>query len=335
MRTPSLLPFTLAAVLCGGIASLAAPEEPGVKLTQRPDRVLVEIGGKPFTEYCFGNVPKPFCYPIHGPGGVGLTRDWPMRETPGEERDHPHHRGLWFTHGDVNGVDFWSETAKAGKVVHDGFLEVTSGRDTGVLRARNKWIAPDGRLICTDEQTLRFHADAAEGRRLDFEITLHAGAEPLVFGDTKEGTMAIRVAETMRLTAVKPPGASKAPPGAGHILLATGARDNDTWGKRSPWCDYSGPVGGQTVGIAIFEHPANPRFPTWWHVRDYGLFAANPFGQHDFEKLSDKEAGKRVVPAGGQVTFRYRFYFHAGDAAQAKVAERFEEYRASAAVAPR
>ena len=103
-------------------------------------------------------------------------------------------------------------------------------------------------------------------------------------------------------------------------------RDGQTWGKRADWCDYYGPVEGKTVGIAIFDHPQNPRHPTWWHVRDYGLFAANPFGQHDFESLPDKTAGNLDVPAGKSVTFRYRFYLHEGDEQQAKVAERYKEY---------
>ena len=134
--------------------------------------------------------------------------------------------------------------------------------------------------------------------------------------------MALRLAETMRL---KPNKENAGTPG-GHIVNSEGVRDNATWGKRAAWCDYFGPVDGKTVGVAIFDHPQNPRHPTWWHVRDYGLFAANPFGQHDFEKLSDKNAGNLVVPAGKSITFRYRFYFHEGDEQQAKVAERYQEY---------
>jgi hypothetical protein len=107
-----------------------------------------------------------------------------------------------------------------------------------------------------------------------------------------------------------------------------GARDGDTWGKRATWVDYHGPVNGQLVGVAIFDHPANPRHPTWWHVRDYGLFAANPFGLHDFEK-KPAGAGDLVVARGDTVTFRYRFYFHRGDELEGKVAEQFKEYLAS------
>jgi hypothetical protein len=155
---------------------------------------------------------------------------------------------------------------------------------------------------------------------MDFEITLFASNGPLTFGDTKEGTMAVRLAETMRL---------KGPVGHGHIINSAGVRDDATWGKRADWCDYYGPVAGRTVGLAIFDHPDNPRHPTWWHVRDYGLFAANPFGRHDFEALRDvsqKDAGNLDVPAGQSLTFRYRFYFHEGNERQAGVAEKYGDY---------
>ena len=151
----------------------------------------------------------------------------------------------------------------------------------------------------------------------DFELTLHACAGDVVFGDTKEGSMAVRLAESMRL---------KTSAGQGHIVTSAGARDQGAWGQRADWCDYSGPVEGKRVGIAIFDHPQNPRHPTWWHVRDYGLFAANPFGQHDFEKLADKSAGNFIIPAGKSATFRYRFYLHTGDELQARVARAYEQY---------
>jgi hypothetical protein len=130
----------------------------------------------------------------------------------------------------------------------------------------------------------------------------------------------------MRLTKAKEKGAKKAEPGQGHIVLSTGVRDNDTWGKRADWCDYYGPVDGKTVGVAMFDHPSNPRHPTWWHVRDYGLFAANPFGQHNFEKLPDPKAGEMVVKKGDKVTFKYRFLWHDGDELQGKVAEHWQDY---------
>ena len=281
---------------CLGVAALAAAsfalrteaqtpaaDRQGVQITQLTNRLRVEINGQLFTEYFFKDVPRPYCYPLIGP--------------------------------------FWSEAKGFGKTVHDGFIEVKSGKDVGIIKERCKWVTAKGELVCTDERTLRiYNPGAAPERIFDFEITLRPAGGDLIFGDTKEGTMAVRLAETMRL---------KGKVGHGHIVNSAGVRDGETWGKRADWCDYYGPVDGKVVGIAIFDDPRNPRHPTTWHVRDYGLFAANPFGLHDFEKLSDKAAGDMVVPAGKSVTFRYRFYLHEGDDQQANVAEKYKAYVAA------
>ncbi len=312
-----LLPFALFSSLVAGCQSYEAGQGRQVGIAESGDVLEVTINGEPFTQYHFKGVSRPFLYPVLGPGGAPMTRDWPMNEAPNDERDHPHHRSLWFAHGEINGVDFWSESAAAGKTVHDGFIEVSSGRDEGVIKSRQKLVAGDGHVIATDVRTIRIH-NTEPYRLLDYEVTIHASEGDLVLGDTKEGTMAIRVAPTMRL---------KGKVGQGHIVNSEGVRDGDTWGKRAKWCDYYGPVNGRTVGVAIFDHPANPRHPTWWHVRDYGLFAANPFGQHDFEK-KDKGVGDLKVKAGDSVTFRYRFYFHAGTTEEAGVVSRYNAYAA-------
>ena len=303
---------------CSGVKPQAASSKAGVQLTQLPDRLRVEINGHLFTEYFYKDVPRPYCYPVLGPGDAPMTRNWPMKDTPDEEHDHPHHRSLWFAHGSINGQDFWSEQKGFGKTVHQAFTKIESGEEFGLIQERNKWVAADGTVVCTDDRTLRiYNPKGAPERVLDFEVTLHASQGDLNLEDTKEGTMAVRLAETMRL---------KGKVGHGHIVNSAAVRDGQTWGKRADWCDYYGPVDGKTVGIAIFDHPQNPRHPTWWHVRDYGLFAANPFGEHDFEKLADKKAGNLLVPAGQSITFRYRFYLHEGDEQQANVAERYQQY---------
>jgi hypothetical protein len=321
--------FGIAFLSTVGLA-LAAENKPadepkqGVQITQLPDRLRIEINGRLFTEYFYKDVPRPYYYPLIGPGEAAMTRNWPMKTTPGEEHDHKHHRSLWFAHGAINGHDFWSEDKDFGKTVHDGFLEIKSGKESGVIKSRNNWVTANGQRVCTDEQTLRVYTPQRPNERIfDFEITIHADDADVTFGDTKEGAMAVRLAQTMTLKG-----------GGGHIVNSAGVRDGQTWGKRAEWCDYYGPVDGKTVGVAIFDHPQNPRHPTWWHVRDYGLFAANPFGRHDFEKLPDKAAGDLVVPAGKSVTFRYRFYLHEGDDQQAKVAEKYREYVNAGAAKP-
>ena len=338
----SLLVIAAFSALAADTATSAVRNQ-GVQIMELPDKLRVEINGALFTEYYFTGKSHPwvssakksptepavsvtnlpmhvYFYPVLGPGGAPMTRNWPMKDVPGEEQDHPHHRSLWYAHGLVNGVDFWSESAKAGNILHDKFLEIKSGQTEGVIRSQNKWVAPDGTVTCTDERTFRVYARPNSERLFDFEITLKAGNDPIVLGDTKEGTMSIRIAESMRLSH------GKGKPGAGRIVLSSGVRDDATWGKPAAWCDYYGPVNGKTVGIAIFDHPQNPRHPTTWHVRDYGLFAANPFGLHDFESSRDKTKGNLTIPAKQSVTFRYRFYLHEGDEKQAKVAERYQEY---------
>jgi hypothetical protein len=305
---------------------LAAAAHAGVDIQPREDRVRIAIDGQLFTEYRHADAPHVYYWPVIGPGGAKMTRAWPMEEVPGEERDHPHHRSLWFAHGQVNGVDFWAEAGKGtpkhpiGKIVHDQVLEAKSGAEAGVLTTAQKWVAPDGRVPLTSRQTLRVYARPASERLFDFEVTLQAGETDVVLGDTKEGTAAIRIAESMRL---KGP---KSTPGAGKILNSEGAADSQVWGKRAKWVDMSGPIDAKIYGIAMMDHPKNPRHPTRWHARDYGLFAANPFCENEMDKNLPKGSGDFTLKAGQAVTFRYRFYIHEGDALAAKVAERYAEY---------
>ena len=320
--------FLATGVLCGllGCATETgvAKNNKGVAISQLDDRLRVEINGNLFTEYHFKNVPRPFLYPLIGASGAGMTRNWPMKESPNEEHDHLHHRSFWFTHGDVNGHDFWTEHEGAGRIVHARFDEITSGKNAGVIKSRNNWVSKVGKIICTDEQTLRIYALPDHERLFDFQITLHADHGDLNLGDTKEGTMAIRVAETMRVE--KPISTKGAKPsrGEGQIVNSDGLRDGAAWGKRANWCDYSGPVDGKMVGIAFFDHPENPNYPTWWMVREYGLFAANPFGRQAYENTPTK--GDVKIPAGKSLTLRYRFFIHEGDEKQARVAQRYQEF---------
>jgi len=312
------------AVLAIGVLSIArqvafAAGSGGVQIALTGDVLKVTINGHLFTEYRFKDVPRPYFYPLIGPDDLPMTRDWPMKNPPGEEHDHPHHRSLWFAHGKVNGVDFWGETNVWGKIVHDGFTGMTSGDKSGVIRSRDKWVVPDGSIACTDDRVMRIYDRGDDSRMFDFEITIHASNGDVVFGDTKEGSMALRLAETMRYKK-----ADKTM-GDGHIVNSNGVRDEATWGKHADWVDYYGPVNGKIVGVAMFDHPDNPRHPTTWHVRDYGLFAANPFGLHDFEK-KPAGAGDFKIAAGQSATFRYRIYLHRGNEIEAQVAKEFARY---------
>jgi hypothetical protein len=293
----------------------------------------VELGGQLFTEYIFKGAPKPYLYPVLAADGTEMMRHYPMKGkggVPGEAEDHPHHRSLWFTHGAVNGVDFWLENnEQRGKILNDS-VEHRTEREVGVIHSSNRWVAPSGEVVCTDETTIRARAIPG-GRLLDYEVTLKAPAEkPVVFGDTKEGSMAIRL--PLWMTPSHRQGKDKRHEGRGTIVNDSGAKNGDAWGKKSTWVDYHAPNGGKIYGVAMFDHPKNPRHPTWWHVRDYGLFAANPFGQHDFEGTREKplpaNTGDFTIAAGESATFRWRFYFHEGDEKSGKVAEQYKAYAA-------
>lgn len=334
MKTPALPLFLFAACLALPAVSLRAASATDVKLTPSQDRVRVEIGGQHFTDYVFGDgASRSYCYPILATDGTPLTRNSPMKEVAGEDTDHPWQKSFWFAHSFMNNVDFWNEAGgdvgnspkDKGHTRVEGTVQTTSGA-VGVIRSRNRWLGPDEKLICTDERTLRFGA-LPDGRYIDFEITLHALPDtPLLMGDNKDGTMATRVAQWMTMPHRM---GGKETGGTGHIVTATGERDSKAWGTRSAWCDYHAEKDGKTYGIAIFDHPQNLRHPTYWMAREYGLFGANPFGVHDFEKKpAEKHLGDYTIPAGGSLTLKYRFYFHTGDEKAAKLAERYAEYSA-------
>ncbi len=276
---------------------------------------VVKIDGRLFAEYCVRSGTKPILWPIIGPTGKPVTRDFPMAERAGEAKDHPHHRSLWFTHGDVGGEDFWAEPPHGGGVIqHLRFLEVSSGKPA-VVATENAWIARDGRKLCEDRRLLRFDAEG-DARWIDFDVTLVGGEAAVRFGDTKEGTFGIRVAQSMSVDAQK----------GGRIVNSLGHRDAAAWGRAAPWIDYHGPIDGRTVGIAVFNHPSSFRYPAFWHVRTYGLLAANPFGSRSLTAGRAPD-GSFTLGAGGRVTFRYRVFLHCGDEREGKVAEAFAAYR--------
>jgi len=275
--------------------------------------VDIRINNELFARYDTHTGPnKPYFYPVNGPGGKQMVRHYPFETLPNESHDHPHHRGLWFTHGDVNGEDYWSEEPRAAKTVNTGFEEVQSGPVCGYFRAKTDWISREGKKIAEDTREVRVY-NVPDGRLMDFEVTMKPVGGPLVFGDTKEGSFGLRVPDSIRVVAGKEKG-------QGHIETSEGIRDAATWGKPANWVDYYGPVEGETLGIAIFDSPSNFRHPETWHVRDYGLFAANPFGLHDFN--NDKQhpkLGEHTVPEGQTITFRYRLFFHKGTTAEANI----------------
>ena len=302
-----------------------------VKISRAPDRIDVEIDGKPFTTFFIGpEAPKPYLHPLRSASGKVVTRYYPMELREGERRDHPHHRGLWFTHGDVNGWDFWANEPSQkgvgkgkGKVVLKEVIGVKSGSKQGSIEASFDWVDGAGTVLLNEHRTMVFHSHP-QLRIVDFDITLTA-REKVKFGDTKEGTFALRLASSLEEPAR---GAPPTPARTGKMVNAEGLEgESQVWGKRSAWVDYFGEVDGEKLGIAIFDHPQNPKHPTFWHSRSYGLFAANIFGEHDF--MADKTRdGSITLEPGGTLRFRYRVVIHPGDYRSANIAELYRQYAA-------
>ena len=293
------------------MAGLSAEE---LVLKQTDTGYEIRIGNQIFAGYITGYEGTPIVYPIVGPAGKNMTRDYPMQKNyDSVKADHPHHRSLWFTHGDVNKLDFWGGKYK---IAHQRFVKVESDGQTVRLVTENNWIGENNQIVCRDLRTLRF-AVAGDKRIIDFDITITAEQEKVVFGDTKEGTFGIRVPEAIAAETKK----------GGHFINAEGkSGEKEAWGKRSAWVDYCGVLDGEKVGIAILNHPSSFRFPTYWHVRDYGLFAANPFGVHDFEQLQEVNTGNHTLAKGESITLRYRVLFHKGDTNEAGIAEAYKAY---------
>jgi hypothetical protein len=286
---------------------------------------VVKIDGKLFTEYWTKAGHSPSMYPVIGPHGKAMTRSYPFTApTKDGTHDHPHHQSIWFAHDMVNGVHFWAANANNDKgdggpnVAHREFAEMKTG-DTARLVTRNDWM--DGKKrICRDERTILFGHDPVkngdDARWVDFAITLKASDGDITLGDTKEGTFAIRIADSMRVEAKQ----------GGHIISSEGRENADAWGMPARWVDYTGPVDGETVGITMMSHPKSFRPIPRWHVRTYGLFAANPIGQSDFRHPEVAPQGPVTIKNGDELFLRYRILFHSGKTNKEQIETAFHDF---------
>jgi hypothetical protein len=297
-----------------------------VELQRNENRIEISIGGHPFTTYYFDpKVAKPYLFPLRSAQGAVVTRGFPMvTDIAGEDHDEPHQRAMYFAHGSVNGFDFWGEAAfpkwsdhspqTFGRTVFRKLDQMLGGPSFGTLQATFDLVKPDGTKVAEEIQAYTFSGDE-NSRTIDCKFTIQASEGPVAFGDTKEGTFAVRVVKAL-----------ESPPG--HMVSSTGATgEKAIWGKRADWVDYYGKVAGEDVGIAIFDNPQNFRHPTYWHARGYGLFAANPFGVREFTR-DRRQDGSYTIPAGGSFVLRYRVLIHHGDYREAQVTDAYNRYAA-------
>lgn len=300
------------------------PSTGGVTVADGKYGLDIDLDGELFTTYHHAaQHNKLFLYPIIGPTGKGLTRGYPMvTDIPGEKHDHPHHKSIHVAHGDVNGVDLWSELDDHGYQRHDSFLPAfgagssyVSGPVCGAFRSRSYWVSRSEERVVAEEKHVVAYAPAPDARILDFAVTMRATEGPVRFGDTKEGAMlSVRVASSMDADA------------DGAIENAYGGKGEDEcFGSRAQWMDYVGPVDGTTMGVAAFDHPSNFRFPTYWHVRNYGLMHANCFAWREFLGHPGVD-GSYVLPEGALLRCKFRVYLHTGNTQDAGVNERYHDF---------
>jgi hypothetical protein len=309
-------------------------------------RVDITIDGKPFTSYIYPDtLKKPVLYPIRSSNGTVVTRGFPLEPRPGERVDHPHHVGLWFNHGDVNGLDFWNnsdaipaaQAPKMGTIHHKRVVEAKSGADSGELAVEMEWVNNDG-VALLREQTRFVFRGAGTSRSIDRITTLTALDKPVVFRDNKEGVLGMRVTRELEQPADKPEvftdanGRPTAVPVlnnegvTGEYTSSEGLKGDKVWGTRGRWCLLAGKIAAEPITIAMLDHPSNPNSPTYWHARGYGLFSANVFGRKVFDPKQEELT--LTLEPGKSVTFRHRVLVLSAAATPATIEREYKTFAA-------
>lgn len=291
--------------------------------------VDVMIDGKLFTSYRWpDNVYKPILYPVLTSAGTEITRGFPLNPREGERSDHMHQVGIWLNYGNVNGYDFWGNGSEGernvngGQIKHLSVEQLSGGAGEGSMVATASWVGPAGEELLAERTEYHFIAEGPT-RIIDRLTTLTATGEAVSMKDTKEGMFGIRVARQLELpseedvtltdaqghpTTVKKMSNEGV---TGNYRSSEGVTGEAVWGKRAKWMDLYGSIGDEKISLVIIGHPENLGYPTYWHARGYGLFAANPFGVKDFTE--GKEELNYIIPAGESLTLRYRVIVDSGD----------------------
>ena len=332
MNRPILPLVALTAIALLRLAPSASAADTGFAIEKTANNGLsVKINGQPFAEYVVDQANKPYLAPVFGPTGKQMTRNYPMKVVEGEQHDHPHHRGICFGNEGIAGISTWGEpgslaeqekkkpgSTKArleliGAIKHREYKEVKADAKQAVIVAVSDIVDYSGKKLLEEEHRMTFRADA-DTRTIDFDLDYIASEGPVTIKDAKDAGFSIRVPSSMAVDTKQ----------GGKLINSEGITNAEAWGKRAKWCDYSGPVEGETLGVAMLNHPASFRHPTPWHARTYGLLTANPFGPHSLDKTA--EDGTFELQKGEHVKLRHRLIFHKGDEKAANIAQAFEAY---------
>ena len=312
------------------VVQLMAQKKDMVKVEKvaNEHKINITIGDTYFSSFLYPDtLEKPVLYPIATVGGTIVTRGFPLDPKPNDPTDHPHHIGMWFNYENVNGLDFWNNSyaipkekkSAYGWVRTDKILETSSG-EKGVLAYHANWVNQQQEVLLEETTMLEF-SQVGHKRIIDRTTTLTADM-PVTFNDAKDGLLGFRLAHELEIptdkdqkftddkgivTIVKG-GTDKIP--NGNYITSEGKTGNDAWSTRGTWCKVFGKMGNDSVSIVIIDHPNNPNYPTFWHARGYGLFAANPLGEKIF--TNGKSSKNLQIAKGESVTFRYRVVIDEG-----------------------
>ncbi|MCI0387626.1 MAG: PmoA family protein [Acidobacteria bacterium] len=329
-----------------GFISMAAlsAEAQNVKITENKEKkqLDVTVDGELFTSYLYwDDQKKPIFHPLKTSKGTVVTRNFPLARVAGERTDHPHHISMWFNYGNINGVDFWNNSGdrnseKMGTVKHTAVKAIRNGKGRAQLDVTMDWIMPDGSKVMRQDETIIFRA-AKDVRIIDRIITLTAQDKKVVFGDSKEGALGIRVTRQLEEPSTRPEkftdeagNPTNVPvmdnTGVAGVYLSSEGKvgEKDAWGTRAKWMTLSGNVKGEDVAIGIFDHPKNPTYPTYWHARGYGLFAANPFGAKEFTKGATTL--NYTIEQGQKASFRFRVLVNSGKLTKEQTESLYQQF---------
>jgi hypothetical protein len=308
-------------LLAVNVTQASTKEKVEFKNDESGKKVEVFLGGKLFTAYIYpDNMEKQSLYPIMSASGKFITRGYPLNPRPFERVDHPHHVGLWFNFGDVNGLDFWNNSfaikpedkPKYGTVK---FRKIVSEKpEKGMLVTNSEWVDINNKVLLDEETTFVFEG-TGNFRSIE-RITKLTAKQLVTFTENKEGLIGLRVDRAFEEPATK---AEKFLDANGIVTEvpmmnnegvngvyrnAEGIKGGDVWSKRSPWVALRAVKDGEVITIAIIDNRANPNYPAWSHARGYGLFATNNLGGRVFDKNAAEV--KIVLKPGESITFKHK-----------------------------
>ena len=343
------IPIGLFLLIALSITAFRPPAKQRVTLKREKQRVAVLVDGKLFTAFIYPDasvLKKPALYPILTATGNPITRGWPMDPRPGERVDHPHHVGMWFNYGDVNGHDFWNNSSAIspdqkgpfGTIVVTNIARLNEVGNRAELTVEADWQDSAGKPMLKESTLYTFEADG-QNRRIDRQTTLTALAGDVTFKDNKEGLIAVRLARQLEHPSTKAEvftdakGVATAVPMlnnegvTGRYVSSEGVLGDAVWGTRAKWVNLTGTINGEPVSVVLLDHPRNAGYPTYWHARGYGLFAANPLAPSVFSN-NKAPAMNELLAAGRSITFSHRLLIASETLTEAAIAKQAADFDA-------